>query len=216
MSDEGANSSHPENQSDELFSRWVLSGREHSDSILGPLLDSYRPYLLRIANDEIGDIVAGNIAPSDLVQEALAKAFEKIDLFRGSTSEEFRGWLRRIFRNLNVDATRHYSAIKFDNQRPQPLPLDLAGSSGLSPSRQALSQEEWDRLQAGLAQLTEQHREVIFLRNRDNLSFPEIGQRLGKSSEAARKLWGRAIIQLQELLNLDESSNFFPPTSAVS
>ena len=41
---------------------------------------------------------------------------------------------------------------------------------------------------------------VILLRHFEFLSFEEIGHRLDRSPEAARKLWGRAILRLQRLL----------------
>jgi hypothetical protein len=39
---------------------------------------------------------------------------------------------------------------------------------------------------------------VIELRNRERLTFAEVGQRMGRSAEAARKLWARAIELLRK------------------
>ena len=51
-----------------------------------------------------------------------------------------------------------------------------------------------------LTQLSPEQRQVIEWRNYERLSFAGIGARLGRSDEAARKLWSRAIEQLQALL----------------
>ncbi len=56
------------------------------------------------------------------------------------------------------------------------------------------------RLQQALRQLSPDHEAVIRLRNWERLSFAEIGQRLGRSEEAAKKLWARAITRLKEVL----------------
>jgi hypothetical protein len=41
---------------------------------------------------------------------------------------------------------------------------------------------------------------VIHLRHRDNQSFAEIGARLGKSADAAGKVWAKALERLQREL----------------
>jgi RNA polymerase sigma-70 factor (ECF subfamily) len=50
-----------------------------------------------------------------------------------------------------------------------------------------------------LARLPADYREVIILRNLEQLPFEEIGQRLGRSSGAARMLWARALEKLSRL-----------------
>ena len=49
---------------------------------------------------------------------------------------------------------------------------------------------------AGLETLSEAHREVILLRQFEELSFPEIAARLGKTDDASRMLFARAMAQL--------------------
>lgn len=39
---------------------------------------------------------------------------------------------------------------------------------------------------------------MVRLRYWDGLSFPEIGRRLGRSDEAVRKVWYRAVARLQD------------------
>ena len=57
-----------------------------------------------------------------------------------------------------------------------------------------------------MSQLPEDYREAILLRHRENLSFVEIGSRMLKSEDAARKTWTRAINQLQQELQRHEST----------
>ena len=55
-------------------------------------------------------------------------------------------------------------------------------------------------LQDALAQLPDDYRQVITLRHQEQRSFEEIGILLGRSSEAVRKLWSRAIERLKQEL----------------
>ena len=56
-----------------------------------------------------------------------------------------------------------------------------------------------------MTRLSNDHRSVLRLRYWDGLTFPEIGERLGRSPDAVRKLWYRAVERLQEEMN-DESN----------
>ena len=51
-----------------------------------------------------------------------------------------------------------------------------------------------------LADLPADHREVIVLRNLQDLAWPELGRRMGRSEEAVRKLWTRALVHLKPLI----------------
>jgi RNA polymerase sigma-70 factor (ECF subfamily) len=56
-----------------------------------------------------------------------------------------------------------------------------------------------------MARLSGDHHAVLRLRYWEGLSFPEIGQRLGRSTDAVRKLWYRAVERLQEEMNSESS-----------
>ena len=57
-----------------------------------------------------------------------------------------------------------------------------------------------DRVEAALETLEEHHREVIVLRKLEELTFAEIGERLGKSEDACRMLFARALTALTSRL----------------
>ena len=52
------------------------------------------------------------------------------------------------------------------------------------------------RLERALAELSEDHREIILLRRYQELGFKDIGERLGKSPDACRMLLARAMTAL--------------------
>jgi RNA polymerase sigma-70 factor (ECF subfamily) len=126
----------------------------------------------------------------------------------GSTEGELRSWLRTILLNSVRDAARRYQAgSKRDIRRERELQAVLSDqgdaapfSQPESPSCQLMAAEHVDGLRAALLQLPADYRQVILLRNIERLPFQEIGERMQRSNEAARKLWVRAIDRLRELL----------------
>ncbi len=100
---------------------------------------------------------------------------------------------------------------QIDCEFPLPRPsadgetLELLAPDGL-PSARARAHEQDEALARALAQLPEPQQQILRLRSYEDLSFEEAGKRMGRSAEAARKLWGRAIEQLQQLLETPDES----------
>jgi RNA polymerase sigma-70 factor (ECF subfamily) len=63
-----------------------------------------------------------------------------------------------------------------------------------------MSRERAQALQRALSQLPEEYRRVITLRHYEEQSFEEIGKQMERSTDAARKLWARAIERLRQEL----------------
>jgi RNA polymerase sigma-70 factor (ECF subfamily) len=189
----------------------VLLGRARGGDAAarGRLLDLYRNYLRLLARTQIDAELRVRLDPSDLVQETLLEAHRDFERFTGATEGELLAWLRRILvRNL-VDEAKRFKARKRGAGRQQSLEELLDRSSqafeqmlaaGTStPSAQAARREQAVILADALARLPADYREVIILRNLEQLPFEEIGHRLGRSSGAARMLCARALEKLSRL-----------------
>ena len=59
-------------------------------------------------------------------------------------------------------------------------------------------------LAEALANLSDDHREVIVLRNLEQLAWNEVARRMERSVDAARMLWTRALKQLRPFLESRE------------
>ena len=80
---------------------------------------------------------------------------------------------------------------------PDVLHAKLRGYSGVfTPSREAAGREELERLEAALARLSDEHREVVVLARIVGLSSPEIAERMQRSEGAVRVLLHRALARL--------------------
>lgn len=171
--------------------------REYLGKELGDLLQAYRPYLLSVAWQMLPKALLGKVAPSDLVQETLLRGYREFPEFTGNDWAELVAWLRQILVNQVADHVRRFDADKRNVHREVPLAGDLVDQQAVSPSQPLLTAEEWHRLRSGLDRLSTIHREVILLRHREGCTFGQIGHLLDKSPDAVRKLWERAVDNLQ-------------------
>lgn len=172
-----------------------------TETDLAERLAEYRPYLKSIAEKELPKYLCARLDSSDLIQETLLRAYRQSNQFAGNSSEEFAGWLAEILRNQIVDATRFHGRQLRDVRRDEPL-MD-PGSCRKTPSGSELvrRREMNEGLERALAELPEKYRTVIMLRQEEDLGFEEIGRRMQRSPDAARMLWGRAILQLSTLMH---------------
>lgn len=186
------------------MSEWLTTARAGSLEALGQALDSCRNYLLRVAQRELGPELRAKGGASDLVQETFLEAQRDFAQFQGSSEVELRAWLSRLLVNNVCNFSRRFrDTDKRAIDREVSLRRD-ASSEGFggpqaatpSPSAHAMEQELAQELQRSLARLPEDYRRVIELRFLEERSFEEIGRLTGRSPDAARKLWARAIERL--------------------
>jgi RNA polymerase sigma-70 factor (ECF subfamily) len=192
--------------SEQPFGAALEAARAGDRAALGRLLEGYRAYLELLADRELGVDLRAKVGASDLVQKTFLDAQKGLHEFRGRTPAELLGWLQRMLLNNLSDHARQFRATaKRQVQREIALSeswADTPGPADLStPSRQVSATEEQARVQAALDRLPAHYRRVVLLRNMEKLSFAEVGRRLGRTEEAAKKLWGRAILRLKQDLN---------------
>lgn len=193
-------------RSGDEVSRQIAAAGAGSAEALGVLLEGFRDYLLAVAEAELDSALRVKAGASDLVQRTFLEAHRDFERFRGTTEEQLQSWLRRMLLNNLADHVRDYRRTsKRKIARELPLPLvdwrregpGALVDPGSTPSAAVARDENRVALEAALARLPEHYREAIRLRHQEQLDFGEIGQRLGRSANAARKLWARAIEQLR-------------------
>jgi RNA polymerase sigma-70 factor (ECF subfamily) len=133
-------------------------------------------------------------AAKDCVQEVFLRVFECRDQLK--QPERFSSWLFAIARNQCLSiyrSSKHEAAEEFDFDL-------LSGPSGETPDRLVERQESVDLLNKFLAQLRLEYREVLLLREFQNLSYREIAEVLGDTESAVKSRIFKARQRLFELL----------------
>ena len=182
----------------------LRAARGGAPEALGLALQSCRGYLLAIAGHELGGDLRVKVSPSDLVQQTFLEAVRDFDHFRGDDPDDFRAWLRQLLRNNAANLTRDFRATA---KRCLEREVALDGGAGPTlasadptPSAEVAAAETSAAVEAALARLPPEYRDVLTLRNKERHAFVEIGRRLGRTPNAARLLWLRAIERLREEL----------------
>jgi RNA polymerase sigma-70 factor (ECF subfamily) len=188
---------------------FLQAARAGSREALGEALEGCRHYLLRIAQGRLNRELQAKGGASDLVQETFLEAQRDFARFHGSSEAELLAWLRRLLLNNMANFGRRYCQTdKRQAEREVALGGDASSEAGSpqipaktpSPSGQAIAHEQAQALEQALQRLPADYRRVILLRNQERLPFDEIGKQMARSSEAARRLWSRAIERLQQEL----------------
>jgi len=198
----------------------IGQARRGSKSSLGSLLQQYRNYLVVLASMHIEKRLQPRVSPSDVVQETMLRAHKHFTQFRGTTEQELLAWLRQILvNNLATFVEQHMLAARRDVRREVSIErigaaLDrstiqlaaLVPASTKSPSMAVQQRDEAVVLADRLAQLPDDYREVLVLRNLQGLPFDEVARRIDRSVGATRMLWLRAIEKLRSVYRKEDSS----------
>jgi RNA polymerase sigma-70 factor (ECF subfamily) len=185
--------------------KWIVDARQGDREALGRLLEMCRHYLLAVANKELTPALWAKVAPSDIVQDTLLEAGRDFRAFHGGNEEELLAWLRGILRHNVANVRRHFETGKREVVRE----VSLEESTALSfetPSREAQAREQDEQLAQAIEQLPEHYRQVLLWHTTEHLTFTQIADKLGSTTDAVRKLWGRAVEELAKLLDSPHES----------
>jgi RNA polymerase sigma-70 factor (ECF subfamily) len=184
------------------------------------LLTRHRDRLRRMVTVHLDRRLAPRLDPSDVVQEAMAEASQKLPDYLREPPVAFYPWLRQIaWQRLVHLQQRHVHAQKRSVLREQPWNLDLPDesvadladrlvTSGSSPSRHMIRKELYSRVRSVLESMPASDRQVLTLRYLEQLSAEESAQVIGINLDAFMKRHFRAIRRIRRLLDAaqEESS----------
>jgi RNA polymerase sigma-70 factor (ECF subfamily) len=170
-----------------------------ADDSFALALEACRAYLLSVANAEMPGRLTPKGGASDLVQDTLTQAYLVRDRFHGQSLADLRSWLRGILANEMAMFRRRYRAGCRDAAREVPVGSDGCGHppGPADPVDHMIRTERIAAVDASLARLPDTDREVLVLRLEQQLGFREIGARIGRTEDAARKLFVRALDRLR-------------------
>jgi RNA polymerase sigma-70 factor, ECF subfamily len=183
--------------------RDLFAAHGGSRDALGRALQAYRSYLHTIAREEIDAALLAKGSASDLVQETFLEASQTFPRFTGQSAGELRAWLRcLLLRRVSKHGRRFRKTCK--RAVGSEVPLEACESRGTNlpapvetPSVYAAVDEEQSLLLQVLEQMPPDYRRVIQLRYQEGRTFEEIGPLMGRTANAVRLLWLRAIERIK-------------------
>ena len=164
------------------------------DSGQQPRWSKHQSWARRRARRLLGPHLRSEMDSQDLAQASFAEAWQARSCTRFDSPWAFRAWLSRVMGNLAVKAAR-----RADRQQGGLEPDELAGRSSGSPSARMRGAERLGIARSLLKRLETREREVVTLRVVEDLSFREVGRRVGVSEGNARVIFSRSIKKLREL-----------------
>lgn len=105
----------------------------------------------------------------DVAQEAVMRAFRFFNTFRG---EDARVWLLTIVRNTYFTWIRRQMPQRDATEFDEHLHSDI--ETAITPEAQLLRQATRDQVRRGIERLPQEYREVILMRELEQLSYKEI------------------------------------------
>jgi RNA polymerase sigma-70 factor (ECF subfamily) len=187
----------------------LVGAREGDRDAVDRLMERHRQSLERMVRGRLNRAVARRVDASDVVQEALLTASQRMAEYVRDPRMPFHAWLRQIARDRLADVYRRQLADKRSVANEQSVggegtgfipPAALVRDEELTPAAAMLHQEFAERFHAAVETLGDADREIIFMRHSEQLTNSEAAELLGLSQPAAAMRYLRALRQLKTIL----------------
>lgn len=187
------------------------AGGENQDKKrLNDWIQKYKPLLKSIAAKEIDKELAEKIDASDVVQETLSAVQASIDEVTAKPAREIKGYLRRTLLSKIGDLRRRFLGAKKRDVRREVTSSEISSDeirqipSGIvSQLDLMIDEERMRRVMDSVQALPSEIQQVLRWRFEQDMTFQQIGDRIGRSKDDVRMLLQRCIMRLKT--QLDES-----------
>lgn len=175
--------------------RLLERARSGSEQALDAFYSRAARKLLPFIRLRLGRSLRADLESRDILQAVLLKSLSRLG--QVEDPDAAMTWLARIAENEIRDRADYASRARRDVARRAPLEEAEALPA---PVRQALSQaiagERSAAVEDAIRALPDAQRDVVILRAYEELGFREIGRRLGRSEDACRMAYARALAAL--------------------
>ncbi len=192
----------------------VVLAKDGDKSALNQLYRVYAERVRWMVRFRMGKELRSKLESMDLVQDTLIHALNGLGDFTYKNEGDFIRWLSTIAENVLRGNLKKLHAGKRDIRREVPLgrygpttDSRLVGNPGpidaTTPSVIMSKKEDIRKLEGAIDKLRPEYREVIMLAKIEELSYSQIGERLGKSTDAVGMLLSRAMLALTNIFESD-------------
>lgn len=177
------------------------------------LLGEFREPLRRVVNLRLDPALARRVDASDIVQDVMIEANQRLTDYLRKPSMPFHLWLRHLAQDRIIDAhRRHRQAQRRSVDKEQAIQkaawTDESSVQFVAhlvdgertPASAAIQQELQRRLNDALDLLEDKDREVILMRHHEQLSNQDVAAALELTEAAASMRYLRALRKLRQAL----------------
>ena len=180
--------------------------RNGDQNAIEELLQRNRERLRNALHAQLGDELRRKVHTSDILQSTYIDIVSSVKDFRGSTEEDFTGWVVRVLENNVRDAARYFTAGKRDRSLEtsvEDVTEVHAPDSLPSPSAEVAWSDELVLIGRALRALPDEYFRIICLHMKPEQDHETTARLLGKSVGASRVLLARAraalLLEIQKL-----------------
>ena len=179
-------------------------------SAVNSLLSQQRPLLRRMIELRMDKQMRQRVDASDVIQEAQVEISQRLDDFLERRPMPLSLWIRQTAYQAMLRLRRvHVETQKRSTENEVALPdhssVILAAHLLNTPSEQLMKREMIEKIQAAIASLSGTDRELVLMRNYEELSNAEAAALVGLTPEAASKRYTRALLKLRTTLQRTDS-----------
>ena len=176
------------------------------------LLDRHREALRNMVQARLDQKLARRVDASDVVQDVLLEASQRLADYIRDPKLPFGLWLRQMAHDRIIDLhRRHRVARRRSLDREQQLPAARGDKSSLelmaqlrdpelTPAAATLRKELHERFVEAIDRLEDEDREILVMRHFEQLTNSQAADLLGLSQPAAGMRHLRALRRLREVL----------------
>jgi RNA polymerase sigma-70 factor (ECF subfamily) len=179
----------------------VASARGGDTEAFGELVSRHERAMLAVARAYF----ASKADAEDAVQDAMVKAFRRLDQLRDGT--RFSGWLMRITVNTCLDTLRSRTDKRSLADFATSVPLyPRLGQQQFTPATLASRSERAENLRVAIGRLPENQRVVIMLRYGQDMSHEQMAQYLDVPPSTVQGRLHRAKQALRTILSSSDAA----------
>jgi RNA polymerase sigma-70 factor, ECF subfamily len=183
------------------------------------LLGEFREPLRRMIGMRLDPAIARRVDASDIVQDVLLEANQRLTSYLKKPDMPFHLWLRHLAQDRIIDTHRRHRLAQrrsIDKEQSIEKPAWQDESSigfaqqfvdtERTPASEAIQKELQRKLADAVNQLEDDDREIILMRHHEQLSNQEVATALKLTEAAASMRYLRAVRRLKALLIPDQAS----------
>jgi RNA polymerase sigma-70 factor (ECF subfamily) len=204
----------------EQTDKLLADARRGDSAAVDALLGQFREPLRRVIDLRLDPVLARRVDASDIVQDVLLEANQRLTEYLRSPTMPFPLWLRHLAQDRIIDTHRRHRLAQrrsIDKEQAIARPAWADESSNAlaaqlidaerTPASEAIQAELARRLASAVNELSDDDREIILMRHHEQLANQDVAKLLGLTEAAASMRYLRALRRLREVLLPDQQAS---------